>query len=201
MEVKSLIVLLCLLLTSTLLKAQYVTLAEESFLADSIKKRGVYRSFEDFQQNAPSFRDSFFLANSPIVGQKILKQANPDGKESLIKGKIWGYCNGADVYVKNKQYYMIHDYGHICLYTVRKMKTHADLSIGDVNFIGSEYEYVQTYFIDFKSGVSKKLKKGTLIKYILSKDTELLRMFNRDESYPPPLEEYVRKFNERNNPY
>lgn len=178
-------------------KCQTDNYTTQHISTESSRKRGIYRSFEEFQQNLPSYTDSFYIRENPFSGKAELWDPNCEKDIPKIKGKIWGYSTGMEVFVKNKEYYRMLHFGAYCVYTVNKTKTHADLSIGDVNFEGSDYLYTATYIIEYSTGVSKKLKRSTLNKYILSKDPYLWELFENDERYPIPLIEYVVKYNEK----
>lgn len=73
---------------------------EEDFnipaLQDSVRKSGVYLTFEDFKNNNPS-QTHFEIKKDKLTD--ILYIIQSDGKEWVARD-VWGYCNGENAYVK-----------------------------------------------------------------------------------------------------
>ena len=182
------------------------TLSKKSMLVDSIKKKGVYRSFTEFQQNNPSYTDTFFVSSRSwigkfFLGQKgtVLKKINEEGKAKKIGGNVWGYSNGHDVFIKNLYFDKILVYGYFCVY--EGIILQSSPGIPDENGMmsgGYTYEDKETFFLDYTTGNSLILRKAKLVTYVLSKDPELLAEFRKENKPKKLLLEYVIKFNERN---
>jgi hypothetical protein len=68
-------------------------------LKDTVLRRGVYTSFDEFKNNLPSFAD-FSVKRERFTDIIYVKQA--DGKESAIRN-VWGYCDGRDGYVQSAE--------------------------------------------------------------------------------------------------
>ena len=70
-------------------------------LKDSALVSGVYFSFEDFKNNAPS-QKKFELSNDKLAALILIK--DPDGKLTPASN-AWGYCDGKNLFVRSLSYY------------------------------------------------------------------------------------------------
>jgi hypothetical protein len=64
------------------------------FNSPSLQK-GVYMSFSEFKNNAPSISD-FEIRNSPLADDIFIKE----GTEFNRNSKAWGYCDGTNSFIK-----------------------------------------------------------------------------------------------------
>ncbi|HLK28974.1 MAG TPA: hypothetical protein VKT28_10340 [Puia sp.] len=66
-------------------------------LKDTLLKKGVYMSFEEFKNNSPSVSD-FEVKKEKLIDMLYIKQ--PDGTEYGPRN-IWGYCDGQNSFVQS----------------------------------------------------------------------------------------------------
>ncbi|PWT70612.1 MAG: hypothetical protein C5B59_19580 [Bacteroidetes bacterium] len=70
-------------------------------LKDSLLRAGVYFSFEEFKNNAPTQKE-FELSNDKLTALIFIRQ--PDGKLTPVNN-AWGYCDGKNLFIKSLSYY------------------------------------------------------------------------------------------------
>jgi hypothetical protein len=88
-------------LTSEQVAARYQSRFNVPILRDDVPRRGIYRTFSDFQNNRPSF------GNYEIVTDKIvdlLYKVDSAGKPEVVRD-IWGYSDGKKAFVQSENNY------------------------------------------------------------------------------------------------
>jgi len=205
------IFILSLLLSGGISKslAQDSLLSRKSMLIDSVKKRGIYRTFTEFQQNNPSYTDTFFVKEAKWTHKySVLQTINRDGKIKNVSGDIWGYCDGQEVYIRSSDYSKLTDFGYFCIFkgtgfTIMPIYWATGLKpgvgkYGKMHHGSGSFETTDTFVLDYTTGAQRVLKKANLVTYVLSKDPALLEQFREDENGKELILEYVHKFNLRN---
>ena len=182
------------------------TLSRKSMLLDSAKKKGVYISFTEFQQNNPSREDKFYykVVKRDVGGPSeywntYLMTHNKKGKERKIRG-AWGFCDGTNTYVKSSSFAKsssfnrILHYGFYCVYKDSGISQGVS-AIEGTTALPMWFSY--TWLIDYRTGYEMKLTKSNLL-FILRDDPELLEEFKNEKKPKKVLLTYMIKYNERN---
>jgi hypothetical protein len=66
-----------------------------SIINDTILKKGVYRSFDEFKRNAPFYTNFDVKKGRQTIINLI------DGKDTIPTRNLWGYCTGKRIFIKN----------------------------------------------------------------------------------------------------
>jgi len=181
-------------------------LSRKSMLIDSVKKRGVYRSLMEFQQNNPSYSDTFIVKPGKWKGDKYeLQTINSKGKSKKLDGNIWGYCDGKDVFIRSTDYSKLVHFGYFCVFkgtgAGNGLTLKPDLiqePMDPMHHGHHSFEPTDLFILNYTTGRRLILGKANLATYVLSKDPALLEQFRKEEKGKKLLLEYVLKFNERN---
>jgi hypothetical protein len=72
----------------------YKTKMEYPILKDSIYKKGIYMSFNEFRNNRPSI-ENFKVEQNKKAGKLLFTSKNDSSIEVI---KYWGYCDGKDIF-------------------------------------------------------------------------------------------------------
>ncbi len=72
-----------------------------SILKDTVKKMGVYASYEDFKANSPSIEE--YEIKRGKLGDELYTKSQ-DGRW-LVTRSAWGYCDGSTCYIKSGENY------------------------------------------------------------------------------------------------
>lgn len=99
MKVKILYTLIVLFITFTV-KSQKI-LNE----LDSLKK-GIYANFEEFQLNKPSVAMDYEILTLKQPNGALFYSVNIDNKTAFKIGKVFGFCDGENVYIKISSHIM-----------------------------------------------------------------------------------------------
>lgn len=170
-------------------------------------KPGFYKSFEEFKTNSPSLDFNYTLKEKPVKyggiitgsGKVIYYQINIDKKKAKTLGKVYGFCDGKNVYIyQGKSYFnlkssfvKIEYLGRYCYYKAVDI----DRNIGPSGSAGTSAS-LEERAIDINTGGDKRLNKLN-IKEILEKDTELLSDFNNEKKKGKALKEYIVSYSDK----
>lgn len=212
---RSLSALFCLLVFSS--SAQVDTsqiVNENSILKCAVKKRGVYRTFEEFKYNNPSdtLKD-FIVEMTNKDPERYDMFATVNGKRKKIKKGIWGFCDGQDAFVsttnfhrQNLWYLKLIEYGKVCICT-DIMTTNLGmygLAGGVVNAVhvsNLSNAYGDKHYdlagLNIKDGKFFEVNPTTFQNRVLSLDKELLDKYNKEDGKSRKLLEYIVEFNNR----
>ncbi|CAL1521113.1 hypothetical protein [Chitinophaga sp. MM2321] len=170
-------------------------------------KKGLYKSFEEFQTNNPSGEGDLVIKNRSSAAQiyllanrNELVMRDAAGQEHKIKN-YWGYCDGQYIYIKDNGLNKIEPAGYYCIYELRGVQpsrgyyNQADMT---VNSISTPVRLKKV--INIITGEILELSAYNLKKYILPQDKDLLEEFRRDNARKDQLEYYIDQFNQRNKP-
>ncbi|HNP33082.1 MAG TPA: hypothetical protein PKN96_07300 [Flavobacterium sp.] len=179
------------------------TFAQYPILDDSIKKAGIYRTFEEFRDNNPSILVDFKNSKIKIDSEdrEFAKQYGSEAKsikvyglnttESAAKniGFIFGFCDGKKIYV-----------------SVETERYSNYMSFYEINYLApiSYYEFMPSDLndrgainnaktINLRTGKYKNLT----VKYLwelISDKPELLERFRKERNQPAVLKDYLKEY-------
>lgn len=194
-----LIFILFVFLLSVNLKAQDSLIYDE----DYVFKDGVFRTFNEFKENSPSFVKENIKANFHSFAQNYEKflVRNIQLKDSINNvyqlDSLWGYSYNGIVYIYYKnQLNRIRVFGSIAHFLVTKEVRNYS-STNYPNYISNNKD--SQYFLDFSTGNIYKYNLENF-SLILKRDTMLYNEFslNSDRKKAKLMFIYLRKYNERN---
>jgi hypothetical protein len=170
-------------------------------------KKGIYRSFQEFQQNNPSESGELVMKNRSALAQLSLQAkatelrvVNEAGKEQKPRS-YWGFSDGKNIYVRDNGLNKLLITGYYCLYELPVL-VHASSAIDPATMAinNTTTSYRLKKVINVITGEVYELTPYNLRKYILPQDPELLTEFNADNAKKDQLEYYIRRFNQQNTP-
>jgi len=169
--------------------------------------KGLYKTFEEFRNNAPSETGNIVIKGKTTAAQFYLLSApnelysvDSTGKEHKIK-KYWGYCDGNNLYVRDNGLQKIEEVGYYCLYQVRAIPTSTPNSAtAGMVFSNTPPAVVTKKAINLATGTIYGITLYNMKKFILPQDTALAREFYQDPKNKEKLVYYIQKFNQRNTP-
>ncbi|MBO9727064.1 MAG: hypothetical protein J7623_00350 [Chitinophaga sp.] len=170
-------------------------------------KKGLYKTFEEFQHNSPSEEGDLVIKNRSSAAQIYLLANRNElvlrdgaGREHKVKN-YWGFCDGFNIYIRDNGLNKIEETGYYCIYTLhgiqpsRNYLNQADMT---TNSISSPVIFKKV--LNVVTGQILDLSAYNLKKYILPQDSVLLDQFRADKEKREQLEYYIYRFNERNKP-
>ncbi|PSL49313.1 hypothetical protein CLV51_101644 [Chitinophaga niastensis] len=170
-------------------------------------KKGLYKSFEEFQTNSPSEEGDLIIKNRSAAAQIYLLASRNElvirdagGQEHKIKN-YWGFCDGQYIYIKDNGLNKIQELGYYCMYELHVMQpsrgivNQADMTVNSINTPVQLKKVV-----NIVTGQILELSAYNLKKYILPQDSSLLDEFRVDKEKKDQLEYYIYRFNQRNKP-
>jgi hypothetical protein len=175
--------------------------AQYPIIKDSIRNPGIYRTFEEFRNNAPSIKLEYkidvrsdqyggvlgFKSSSPVYGLNINENV------SNRVGPVFGFCDGKQIYVAFDDQDYMHfmnfyklDYiGRYCYFDFVSTST---MPMG--GGLISSNSTVTTRVIDMATGKSS-LPSKKLIRSIISDKPELLKRYEADQAKRDHFKAYL----------
>jgi hypothetical protein len=169
-------------------------------------KKGIYRSFSEFQLNNPSEQGSIVIKSRSSAAQIYLLASRNElhivdstGQEKKVKD-YWGFSDGRSVYIKDNGLNKLQEIGYYCLYEINVIAATPVANPNAITFNNQPPPNRKKKVFNILTGQTYDLTLYNLRKYILPQDKELLEIFNNDGQKRDRMEYYVRWFNERNTP-
>ncbi|RFS23408.1 hypothetical protein DVR12_10355 [Chitinophaga silvatica] len=172
---------------------------------DQHPKKGLYRTFTEFQQNAPSEEGDLIVKNRSSAAQiyllanrNELRLKDASGEEHKVKD-YWGFCDGKDIYIRDYGLNKLTEIGYYCIYELHTVQPsrgypiQADMTPNNLNAPANIKKVLNVV-----TGDKLDLTAYNLKKYILPQDSTLLEEFRADKSKRTTLEYYIFRFNQRN---
>lgn len=182
--------------------------AQTELITDAPRlKKGLYKTFEEFQSNNPSEEGDLVIKNRSTAAQiyllanrneLVLRDAS--GQEHKLKN-YWGFCDGKNIYIKDNGLNKLQEIGYYCIYALHGMQpsrgyiNQADMTTNSINT-----PVVLKKVLNMVTGQILELSAYNLKKYILPQDSVLLDEFKSDREKKDQLEYYIFRFNQRNKP-
>jgi hypothetical protein len=189
--------------------AQSVERSDSLIFFASQKKKGVYRDFTEFRNNAPSIpytgiveeRPEFLsLFEGTYTAYKLVfsKDSLPCPKRT----PIWGFCDGSTIFIcraatfkKKNVYDKIIFLGRYIYYqsTTESSGGGMMMSSGGMMMGGSVGRMLVEYVMNGNTGNEERLTKD-LVRHLLAKDKDLANAFEEEKTKKKVLGEYVIKY-------
>ncbi|SKD08272.1 hypothetical protein SAMN05660461_4225 [Chitinophaga ginsengisegetis] len=170
-------------------------------------KKGLYKTFEEFQSNNPSEEGDLVIKNRSSAAQIYLLANRNElvlrdgaGQEHKLKN-YWGFCDGKNIYIKDNGLNKLQEIGYYCIYALHGIQpsrgyiNQADMTTNSINT-----PVVLKKVLNVVTGQILELSAYNLKKYILPQDSVLLDEFRADKEKKDQLEYYIFRFNQRNKP-
>ena len=206
----------CCLLMSLPVLVQAQGQKDSLFYFNTIKIKGIYKTFEEFRRNAPSI---------PLPRQVVIEYTEEEtvyegvlpiailNCDSLMpcekKTPIWGFCDGTTVYIsrsaefdKKNVYDKVRYIGRYLYYqTIEKSVSSATntgpgASTGGYTMGGPRNKTLLEKAIDINTGVTFELSNAKITK-ILSDDKVLLAEFKKEKKKEQKQGFYLKKYSEK----
>lgn len=172
----------------------------------SAYRKGIYRSFREFQLNNPSEKGNVVVRSRSSAAQIYLLASRNElhiidstGAEKKVKN-YWGFSDGRTIYIRDNGLNQLQEIGYYCLYEIHVI---AATPVANPNAI-TNYNLPppnrKKKVFNILTGQTYDLTLYNLRKYILPQDKDLLEIFNNDAQKREKMEYYIRWFNERNTP-
>lgn len=168
-------------------------------------KKGIYKTFNEFKENAPSIPLEFEV----IKVNEIAYQLKIDQEKTNFYGSVWGFCDGKKVYInvdfdmsmRNKfrpqSYYgVLQNIGRYCYFPFPQV-AYTNLSAMIIN--GRK---PLPYVVDFNNGkllclncdMNAGFLKQSHLKKILSREPGLWDTYQNDKSNGDLFNKYIKIF-------
>ncbi len=191
-------------------------LTDSLFYFNTIKVKGIYRTFEEFRRNSPSIP----LSNGTVIQYEVEESLYQKDVPiatlncgSVVpcekKTPIWGFCDGTSVFIsrdtkfdKNNIYDKVVYVGRYMYYqyirksTASATNTGPGSSTGGYVMGGARNKTVVDKGIDINTGETFELSNNKILK-ILSKDKVLLTEFNKQKHKEQKQVSYLIKYSEK----
>ncbi|HEY9257930.1 hypothetical protein [Chitinophaga sp.] len=170
-------------------------------------KKGLYKSFEEFQANSPSEEGDLVIKNRSSAAQIYLLANRNElvirdgaGQEHKVKN-YWGFCDGTNIFIKDNGLNKIEETGYYCIYTLHGIQpSRSYLNQADMTTNSISTPVALKKVLNVVTGQILELSAYNLKKYILPQDSILLDEFRADREKKEQLEYYIYQFNQRNKP-
>lgn len=170
-------------------------------------KKGLYKTFEEFQSNNPSEEGDLVIKNRSSAAQIYLLANRNElvlrdgaGQEHKLKN-YWGFCDGKNIYIKDNGLNKLQEIGYYCIYALHGIQpsrgyiNQADMTTNSISTL-----VVLKKVLNVVTGQILELSAYNLKKYILPQDSVLLDEFRGDREKKDQMEYYIFRFNQRNKP-
>jgi hypothetical protein len=170
-------------------------------------KKGLYKTFEEFQSNNPSEEGDLVIKNRSSAAQIYLLANRNElvlrdgaGQEHKLKN-YWGFCDGKNIYIKDNGLNKLQEIGYYCIYALHGIQpSRGYVNQADMTTNSISTPVVLKKVLNVVTGQILELSAYNLKKYILPQDSVLLDEFRADREKKDQLEYYIFRFNQRNKP-
>jgi len=169
-------------------------------------RKGIYRSFKEFQLNDPSEHGNIVVKSRSSAAQIYLLASRNElhivdstGQEKKLKD-YWGFSDGKTVYIRDNGLNKLQEIGYYCLYEIHVIAPTPVANPNAITFNNAPPPNQKKKVFNILTGQVYDLTLYNLRKYILPQDKELLEIFNTDAQKRDRMEYYIHWFNERNTP-
>lgn len=176
---------------------------KKDILTAAVPQRGIYKSFQELRQNAPSGGENFEVKlNRGYVSSYQIKYTEVKKKEK----KAYGFSDGQYIYINarnygNRNYYVrIQEKGSYCFF-VDEMQSGGlsiggGVAIGPVSIGSGGGTRAKALTLDLKTGAIEVLNKKRM-KTLLRKTPKLLNAYatEKQKNNLEVLRDYIVKFN------
>jgi hypothetical protein len=175
-------IIVLLFLTGNFLFAQTDTTGKVRYTHNYIFKDGIYLTFDEFKNNAPSITDFTIVKSGQLSSSNDVILEYPC-RDSVSKGKkcemedCWGYCNKGTVYISHKStglYFKVMVVGAVCHFVALSGFDQSQQMNSTFTQYGAGNDYVQ-YFLDFDSGIATPFTYKKFVAFLKVKDTDLYK--------------------------
>ncbi|WP_298136581.1 hypothetical protein [Flavobacterium sp.] len=166
-------------------------------LKDSLKKHGIYRTFEEFRDNKPSIILDFKVYKHDRKLSALLNSekfaaygVDIDIKVGENVGEVYGFCDGKDIYLTRNLPIFMH---YVDFFKVEILDRYCvfDYTVGKLSSLISYNEMPKfTRILNLENGESFKLTKKKL-KEIISDNIYLSNKFELEKDKDKNLKEYL----------
>lgn len=178
-------------------------------------KLGVYPSFFSFRENRPmpgvdiELKDRVEEEDTHIKSWAFVLTSKHGIKKHQLRKLMWGFCAKGELFISSSNYAqnrrsgttpifskVLHWGRYSYFYGTVTLSEKSAFVLGGLGGLAAVSEY---YLIDMLKG---EIKVASLenVREIISRDTVLIKEFNKDKSLKQKLLTYIEKYNERN-PY
>lgn len=170
-------------------------------------KKGIYKTFREFQANNPSQEGQLVLKNKSVAAQVYLLAARNElhiidstGREHKVKD-YWGFSDGQAIYIKDNGLNRLQSLGYYCLYRVKAVSSRpSGYNNNGIAFNNTPPASADKKVLNIVTGEVLDLTLYNLRRYLLVSDKDLMAEFNADRNKQQRMEYYIQKFNMRNAP-
>jgi len=163
-------------------------------LNDTVYKKGIYRTFEEYKYNKPSIVDNYTFDN-----KNLWRTDELTGRKKKIKKRdVWGFSDGIKIYASWKKYDELLEQGRYCYFIDKGTKIVFFVSAFPFSVLPIPLPYRDEMIIDFNTGETQQISKKLFKEILLEDDPELLDQFKKEPQKGKKLLEYVIKYNDRN---
>jgi hypothetical protein len=181
--------------------------AQLPVLDNKLPKKGLYKSFAEFQQNSPSASGDLVVKTRSSAAQiyllanrNELRLRDASGEEHKVKD-YWGFCDGKNIYIRDYGLNKLIEIGYYCIYELQTVRPSGGyLNSADMTTNSPTTPATIKKVLNVVTGDKLDLTAYNLKKYILPQDSALLEEFRTDRNKKSTLEYYIYRFNERNKP-
>ncbi len=190
----------------SLLFISAISFAQFPIVKDTVRKAGIYKSFEEFRDNKPSIKLENKIVSKPFrygsYGNDTMSCFALDIDKQISKkmGDVFGFCDGICVYlIASEGESKVHKYnfckveyiGKLCYYyTLSSASFNAALTASGFQYPTASTNQRSVVVIDLSTGSINLLSKRYL-KEILSQKPELLQKFNALKSSDQNLKQFL----------
>ncbi len=192
------------LILGILLASFHGTLAQSTF--DSLENKdsyiinttaynkGIYKTFEEFKYNKPSIVDNYTFDGKHLW----LTDQGAQKLKKIKKKEIWGFSDGARVYISWHKYDEILEKGRYCYFKEKGTRVVFGFTAFPPMILPIPVPYKDELIVNFNTGKTYLLLKGLLKKILATDDKELLAEYMSQQKKGKKLFEYIIKYNDRN---
>jgi len=169
-------------------------------------KKGIYKTFREFQRNSPSEQGELVIKNRSSAAQIYLLASRNElhvrdstGQERKVKD-YWGFSDGQYVYIRDNGLNRLQEIGYYCLYEIHAVAAMPVANPNAITFNNLPPPNRKKKVVNILTGQIYDLTVYNLRKYILPQDKELLASFLEDRRKRERMEYYLHWFNQRNTP-
>lgn len=166
------------------------------YMQDSLpdKPAGIYSSFEEFKKSTPG--PGYITTFSEEKEQGITYYSMSDKEERKKYKKIYGFCDGADIYLNVATLYPAFGRGNRFA-RVEKIGRYYYLETTRIILVANvPSPWVVQLIVDSGTGETTELTNSSL-KRIISNDQDLLTEFESEKHKQKELKEYLKRYSER----
>lgn len=157
-------------------------------------QKGLYQSFDEFRNNAPSLKHPFVFD-----GRKLWRTDTLGNKLERIKPEaIWGFSNGTQLFISWNKFNQLTELGRFCYFQENGVRILFGVAPFPLLILPLPMPYSDEVIVSINTGTVYVLRKKVMRNLLREDDPDLYAQYRAERKKKKRLHDYLTVYNSRN---